>query len=93
MYICVYHNLHRNIPPELRRALFAVKLLPEIIETSPLIPSMDRAPVMYVMSTQVIQYNDQEQHHKQSILFALFQSVDTHVNTCMYSKRNSKMLS
>ena len=65
--MCVYHNLHRNIPPlppPLKpKAVFPVNVLPDIIDTPPVTTSMNKAPVMYVMSTQVIQYNNNKSNN------------------------------
>ena len=61
--MCVYHNLHQNIPPSPLRAIFRVNVLPDMIDTSPVIVPMDIAPVMYVISTQVIQYNDNKSNN------------------------------
>ena len=64
--MCVYHNLHRNIPPSLTEAVFPENVLPDIIDTAPVTPSMDKAPVMYVMSTQVIQYKNNKSNNVRS---------------------------
>ena len=65
--MCVYHNLHRNIPPSPPtlppEAVFPVNVLPDIIDKPPVTPSMDKAPVMYVMSTQVIQYKNSKSNN------------------------------
>ena len=64
--MCVYHNLHRNIPPSPPEAVFSVNVLPDIIDKPPVTPAMDKAPVMYVMSTQVIQYKNNKSNNVRS---------------------------
>ena len=79
--MCVYHNLHRNIPPLPPEAVFSVNVLPDIIDKPPVTPAMDKAPVMYVISTQVIQYNNKSNNVRSPFCLHTFK-VCTH--TCKY---------
>ena len=80
--MCVHHNLHRNIPPLSSRAIFPVNVLPDIIDTAPVTPAMRKAPVMYVMSTQVIQYKNNKSNNVRSPFYLHSFKVCTH--TCKY---------